>query len=185
MLNVLIRGPAKNIKERCEPRGTAWYLRSYNCVKDSRPDIDQCMDTLKSEFHSINRSPHLDDWLPTGCLIESAFDCDADLVVIVVMFAGCCFFSKFMACFDRNINTYCNEDGVKYLHWCRDSYLGDTVDLICSREYAFGSDKCAALIAKIPASNGTEPLPRSVLLPVYQMFQAYERAGRKDGPRPF
>lgn len=129
-------------------------------MTDSRPDIDNCMDELKDEFGSIRRNPNLNDWLPSGC----------------------CFFSKFMKCFDKNIKNFCDQDGVKYLHWCRDAYLGDMVDLICNKDTDFESEKCSSLLTKIPkpAANETVERPESVLLPVYQMFMAYENTGGKD-----
>ncbi|KAI1288362.1 hypothetical protein HDE_09384 [Halotydeus destructor] len=155
LMSLMLSGPAKNIKERCEPKGTRWYLNSYSCVTETRSDIDTCMDTLKTDFLSIKRNGDLNDWLPTAC----------------------CFFSKFMSCFDQNIKSYCDEDSTKYLHWCRDHYIGDMVDLICPRESDHQSAKCSQLVAKIPTSNGTQETARSVLLPVYQMFQEYDLAG--------
>lgn len=128
-------------------------------MRQTRPDIDLCMESLKDEFEGIRQSPDINDWLPTGC----------------------CYFSKFMKCFDKNVKNYCAEDGIKYLHWCRDAYLGDMVELICPKDSDSHSQKCINLMGKISEleANGTRgEKAKSVLLPVYKMFQDYENGGK-------
>ena len=149
LLRTALNGGFKNIRERCAPKGTKWYLKNFKCVNDSLPSCHDCMDLVKKEINLIKFNPNKREWIPTGC----------------------CYLDRFRGCFKKAIEPHCNDDGKDFMNWCVTSYFSDIVDLACSRDLTYNGDKCTELIShiKVPA-NHTEPEPHSLFVPLYKLL---------------
>lgn len=155
-MKIALAGGAKNIRERCSAKGTEWYLRNFKCVNDSLPHGHDCMDVIKQEVNLIRFNPNKKEWISTGC----------------------CYLDKFKGCFQKAIEPHCNNDGKEFMNWCANSYFADIVDMACSKDLSWGSEKCNQMISniKVPA-NYTEPPPHSVFVPLYKLLLEFGDIG--------
>lgn len=149
LLKIALSGGARNIRERCAPKGTKWYLDNFKCVNDSLPDCHDCMDVVKKEVSVIHWNPNKKEWIPTGC----------------------CYLDRFRSCFAKAVTPHCTQDGIDFLNWCINSYFSDVVDMACTKDLTWNGDKCQKLVShiKVP-SNYSEPVPHSLFVPLYKLL---------------
>jgi hypothetical protein len=124
LIGVIMMGASQVIKQRCTPTGTQEYLSHYKCIKNTIPELHDCMDQLVVSLEEITKKPS-DQRIP----------------------GACCAFSRYISCSTRPVKTQCKDDptaehyiGVKMIK----GYASEVLDLAC-QGYELGGEKCSKI----------------------------------------
>lgn len=127
LVGVIMLGASQVIKNRCGPEGTKEYLSHYKCVRDTIPELHDCMDQLVVSLEEIVKRPP-NERIP----------------------AACCSFSRYVQCSVKPVRAKCRDDptaenyiAVKMIK----GYASEVMDLAC-QGYEITGDKCSRV--KLP-----------------------------------
>jgi len=85
--------------------------------------------------------------------------------------------TKWQKCHKEMTKKHCNAQGVEYLNWVSQPFL-ESLDLACNPQWKIGSAQCTKALGVLPKTNATRQLPKSILLPLYELFTSFLGSGQ-------